>query len=227
MIDKPKKISDTARALLTAAAMRDDHQIRPPKLPIAAARQVVRSLLNAGLAEEVLTSIGSPDFVWLTRDAGEALVLRATAQGLERVADGRGSEAASGAVDTVAETAAVLTQTGSDASNKAPAAAPSEGQSVSGSTYRPAKDAQSGPDGTNGRGMRTPRHTKQARVLAMLRRNEGASGPAIAEAMGWASHTVRSFLAGLAKKGIMVKVLERVGQVGPDKQGAKGSYTAR
>jgi hypothetical protein len=167
-----------------------------------------------------LTSIGSPDFVWLTRDAGEALVLRATAQGLERVADGRGSE-------TVAETAAVLTQTGSDASNKAPAAAPSEGQSVSGSTYRPAKDAQSGPDGTNGRGMRTPRHTKQARVLAMLRRNEGASGPAIAEAMGWASHTVRSFLAGLAKKGIMVKVLERVGQVGPDKQGAKGSYTAR
>jgi hypothetical protein len=34
----------------------------------------------------------------------------------------------------------------------------------------------------------------------MLRRREGASGPQIAEAMGWASHTVRGFLAGLAKR---------------------------
>jgi hypothetical protein len=50
-VDKPKKLSDTARALLTVAATRGDHLIRPPK-PIAAARQVVRSLLGAGLAEE-------------------------------------------------------------------------------------------------------------------------------------------------------------------------------
>jgi ABC-type uncharacterized transport system permease subunit len=48
----------------------------------------------------------------------------------------------------------------------------------------------------------------------MLRRREGASGPQIAEAMGWASHTVRwashtvrGFLAGLAKKDIRVDVL--------------------
>jgi hypothetical protein len=52
MADKPKKLSDTARALLTVAATRGDHLIRPPKLPVAAARQVVRSLLGAGLAEE-------------------------------------------------------------------------------------------------------------------------------------------------------------------------------
>ncbi len=59
----------------------------------------------------------------------------------------------------------------------------------------------------------------------MLRRNDGASGPQIAEAMGWAPHTVRGFLAGLAKKQIAVSVLERVRQVGPNKAGAKGSYT--
>jgi Protein of unknown function (DUF3489) len=70
-----------------------------------------------------------------------------------------------------------------------------------------------------------PKDTKQAQVLAMLARDEGASGPAIAEAMGWAPHTVRGFLAGLAKKGIKVEVLERVRQVGPKSQGAKGSYT--
>ena len=72
---------------------------------------------------------------------------------------------------------------------------------------------------------RTPRNTKHAQVLAMLRRDEGASGPQIAEAMGWAPHTVRGFLAGLAKKGIKVDVLERVRQIGPNKTGAKGSYT--
>lgn len=44
--------------------------------------------------------------------------------------------------------------------------------------------------------------TKQAQVLTMLVRDEGASGPQIAEAMGWAPHTVRGFLAGLAKKGM-------------------------
>ena len=67
--------------------------------------------------------------------------------------------------------------------------------------------------------------TKQAQVIAMLGREGGASGPQIAEAMGWAAHTVRGFFAGLAKKGIAVEVLERVRQVGPNKAGAKGSYT--
>jgi Protein of unknown function (DUF3489)/Homeodomain-like domain len=47
---------------------------------------------------------------------------------------------------------------------------------------------------------RPPRETKRAQVLAMLSRPEGASGPRIAEAMGWAPHTVRGLLAGLAKK---------------------------
>src|SRR3954470_14927799 len=37
------------------------------------------------------------------------------------------------------------------------------------------------------------------------------------EATGWAPHTVRGFLAGLAKKGITVAVLDRVRQVGPGK----------
>ena len=73
---------------------------------------------------------------------------------------------------------------------------------------------------------RPPRtDTKQAAVLAMLRRPEGASGPAMAEATGWAPHTIRGFLAGLAKRGHTLTVLDRVRQVGPGKEGAKGSYT--
>ena len=73
---------------------------------------------------------------------------------------------------------------------------------------------------------RGPREgTKRERVLALLRRPEGASGPQLIEATGWAPHTVRGFLAGLQRKGIAVTVLERVRQVGPNKQGAKGSHS--
>ncbi|MBX6744926.1 MAG: DUF3489 domain-containing protein, partial [Acetobacteraceae bacterium] len=74
---------------------------------------------------------------------------------------------------------------------------------------------------------RRPREgTKQEQVLAMLRRPEGATVAQIAEATGWAPHTVRGFFAGLKKRqGIAVTVLERVRQVGPNREGAKGSYT--
>jgi len=45
------------------------------------------------------------------------------------------------------------------------------------------------------------------------------------EATNWQSHAVRGFLAGLKKKGIQVDALDRVRQVGPNKEGAKGSYS--
>jgi hypothetical protein len=74
---------------------------------------------------------------------------------------------------------------------------------------------------------RKPREgTKQEVVLAMLRRPEGATVAQIAEATGWAQHTVRGFFAGLKKRqGITVEIAERIRQVGSNKQGAKGSYT--
>jgi uncharacterized protein DUF3489 len=73
---------------------------------------------------------------------------------------------------------------------------------------------------------RKPREgTKREKVLALLRRPEGASGPQLIEATGWAPHTVRGFLAGLARKGVEVSVLERVRQVGPNTEGTKGSYS--
>jgi hypothetical protein len=73
---------------------------------------------------------------------------------------------------------------------------------------------------------RPPREgTKQQAVLALLRRDEGATIAQIMEVTAWQSHTVRGFLAGLKKKGTQVDVLDRVRQVGPNKEGAKGSYS--
>ena len=78
------------------------------------------------------------------------------------------------------------------------------------------------PEGT----PRKPREgTKQQAVLGLLRRDDGATIAQIMEATAWQSHTVRGFLAGLKKKGTQVDVLDRVRQVGPNKEGAKGSYS--
>jgi len=47
---------------------------------------------------------------------------------------------------------------------------------------------------------RTRENSKQARVIAMLRRPEGATVPQICEATGWQAHTVRGTFAGAFKK---------------------------
>jgi hypothetical protein len=316
------KLSDTARAMLTLAATRPDRLVRPPQLPTAAARQVVRSLLNNGLVEEVPAPVDEAAYIWREGDDGVALMLHATAAGMaaigvapqepttdldvfrkavativhERgwqaevmdeaeatimVEDGfaNSRDAALVAGDIIAWLEEREAEQDEDAPTaigapESPAAAPVAVSAEPGQTgtpvaeSRPARHAAparaslrqaaqtllaawdaaaarapaldapmaalraalgEGPrrDPHPVRGPRQPREdTKQARVLAMLRRPEGATVAQIAEAMGWQQHTVRGFFAGLKKRqGISVEAAERIRQVGPDRQGAKGSYT--
>ncbi|GGJ02448.1 DUF3489 domain-containing protein [Neoroseomonas lacus] len=65
--------------------------------------------------------------------------------------------------------------------------------------------------------------TKQELVLALLRRDDGATIAQVMDATARRQHTVRGFLASLKRKGVTVEVLERIRQVGPSKQGAKSS----
>ncbi|HEY0425325.1 MAG TPA: hypothetical protein VGC82_18545 [Rhodopila sp.] len=148
MTDKRKKLSETARTLLTAAAMRADHLIQPPQLPIAAARQIARSLLSLGLAEEVPTSDEAADLGWPVGDGGKSHALRATAVGLARIGEGADTAAASSAHEVVAEPGAPLTQTASNAGNPATVLAPTTEPAT---TSRPAQDAQAVSGGPNGR----------------------------------------------------------------------------
>jgi hypothetical protein len=123
MIDKPRKLSVTTRGLLTAAAARDDHLIQPPRLPAAAARQVVRSLLNAGLAEEIPAPIDDAEYGWREIDGGFGLMLRATEVGLACLR-------AEGGSSLVPPTALVLVETGVGADDAMPPGPPAAGDTA-------------------------------------------------------------------------------------------------
>ena len=97
MIPTSIKLSATGRAMLMLAASREDRLVRPPDLPAAAARQVVRSLLTNGLIEEVPATVDDPAFVWREAEEGLKLALRATGAGLAAASEA--SEAAAESPD--------------------------------------------------------------------------------------------------------------------------------
>jgi hypothetical protein len=247
------KLSTAAHAILTAAAARDDRlALAPERLPAAARRAVVQSMLKAGLIEEVVADHDLP--AWRTTESGERFALRVTEAGLHAVgvatADTAPEPAQGGPQEAETASAAPHAPEQAEAAQDAPvpahagprkalrtaaqavvAAWNEEGHPALPDAIAALHDAlattrERRPARTTAGTNRPPRSdTKQATVLALLRRPEGASGPQMIEATGWAPHTVRGFLAGLAKKGITVTVLDRVRQVGPGKEGAKGSYT--
>jgi Protein of unknown function (DUF3489) len=73
----------------------------------------------------------------------------------------------------------------------------------------------------------TPRAgTKQALMIEMLKRPEGATVEQIAAATGWQHHTIRGAISGALKKKLGLNVeATRTRAVGPEKTGAKGSST--
>ena len=73
----------------------------------------------------------------------------------------------------------------------------------------------------------TPRAgTKQALMIEMLRRPEGATVEQIAAATGWQHHTIRGAISGALKKKLGLTVeTTRTREVGSSKTGAKGSTT--
>ena len=177
----------------------------PKTLPAPARNAVFRSMLKNGLLAECAAPRECLGLAWREDADGARVALRITDAGLRAIGvePSVGGEAAAGsrpdAPTDAAEAEAPETGQPSDAGRAAP-------------PPRPAP--------------RKPREgTKREVVLAMLRRPEGATVAQIAEATGWAPHTVRSFFSGLKKRGVEVAVLERVRRVGPDKAGAKGGYT--
>lgn len=227
-------LSHTARAVLTAASQHPDRlAMLPARLPAAAQRSVVQSLLKAGLLEEVEAKSDYPS--WRQTDADQAVALHITYAGLLAVDPGTAASSADAAGqtdtapsakpspsrrETVRRLAEAVTDTWDDDLAKTH---PALASAVV--TLRHALMSQR-PTHVSTGAPRQPRpDTKRALVLGLLRRPKGATVAQVAEATGWARHTVHGFFAGLKKAGTPIEVLERVRQVGPGKQGAAGSYS--
>jgi hypothetical protein len=250
---KPLTLSNTARAMLMLAAAREDRLVPPPRLPPAAARQVVRSLIGKGLIEEVTAISNESALFWRTSEEGIRLHLRATSAGIVAAMEGAGDGGFEAAVapapprpdPDIVPDAARPPEVAHEARQGAIVPNPhlglrqaaqavlvawqkANGVVLADTLHQALQDlhrtlsrapSQRPPD-------RPREGTKQAQVIALLRRPEGTTVAQIAEAMNWAPHTVRGFFAGLKKKGMNLEVLERVRQVGPNKVGAKGTAIA-
>jgi hypothetical protein len=203
------KLSDTQLVILGAAAQRADLSVLPLpdslKLKGGALAKVMDSLRNRGLIR-VLDTDGGPERAVITSEGMAAI-------GVEAEDD----EAPAGAT----EPDAAPTSAEAGATGEGPAEA-----AEADTTATPAgSEVESTPAQSTAKS--TPRAgTKQALMIEMLKRPEGATVEQIAEATGWQHHTIRGAISGALKKKLGLTVeATRTREVGPNQTGAKGSAT--
>jgi hypothetical protein len=223
-------LSDTQALILRQAAEHEAGLAPLPKIPAAARNAVVRSMLKGGLLVEVTAPPEYAGRGWLQDEAGAWIALRITDNGLAALdLEPAGSAPVLPAVDTQEIAAPVIPPLSPEAASSpqdAPTLRPSlraasaavitaweASQPLDAALASLRANLASRPARAP-RAAGTPRRrregTKQAAVLALLRRPEGATVAQVVDATGWAPHTVRGFFAGLrTRHGIKVTVLER------------------
>jgi hypothetical protein len=213
------RLSDTQLVILSTASQRDDGAILPLpdtlKIKGSAVHKVLGSLKSKGLIDHIGTPRGD-----------DPPPLRITRAGLQVLG-----------VETEDDTADAATQgdpgaTSADARAR-PINAPAPATKARGAAT-PAKKGKSAKGKGKARVTKAasadkpkPRAgTKQALMIELLKRPEGATVEQIAAATGWQHHTIRGAVSGALKKKLGLTVeATRTREVGPNKTGAKGSST--
>jgi hypothetical protein len=191
------KLSDIQAVILSAAAQRDEGAVLPLPETLKIRGGAVDKVLGSLKAKGLIEHRGS-------RCGDNPPPLRITRAGLEAIG--------------IEPEDAGDTQRGATEGARLADAADVEGQAQSGAPADTERDAAA---------TRTPRAgTKQALMIALLKRPEGATVEQIAAATGWQHHTIRGAISGALKKklGLTVATI-RTREVGPNKTGARGSTT--
>ena len=208
------KLSDTQVVILSAASQRDNGAVLPLpetlKIKGGAVDKVLGSLKAKGLIDHLGTPRGDdPPPLCITRAGLQAI-------GVEPD-DGETGPAK-------ADTAATSAEAAPAGDTPAPTAA-GDDEAAPGKRKAKTKAAKRGEAAAGEKP--TPRTgTKQALMIELLKRPEGATVEQIAAATGWQHHTIRGAISGALKKKLGLTVeATRTREVGPNKTGAKGSTT--
>ncbi len=188
------QLTDTQLVLLSAATQHPEGAIElASDLKGGAATKAVGKLLRGGLIEEIPSDGTLP--IWRRDDDIGPLALRITPQGL----------AAIGVDASVAGRNAVKSsedQDGSDLVPKRPS------RRIAAAHRNKSKD-----EALQESAKPSARNSKQARVIQMLQRRQGATIAFIMKATGWQQHSVRGFFAGVVRKKLgLTLVSEKTGQ---------------
>ena len=218
--DPMTKLTDTQAVILSSASQRDDGTVLPLpdtlKLTGGAFTKVLGSLEAKGLiAHQGAPHGDDPPPLRITRAGLQAIGVAEPDTTPVLVTDApQGAPGAQEAGATPQEPQAPTERTQA-------ATAPARGK-------RKAKAAKSAKRGKVASAVKpTPRTgTKQAQMIELLKRPEGATVAQIAAATGWQRHTIRGAISGALKKKLGMTIeATRTREVGPNKPGAKGSST--
>jgi hypothetical protein len=211
------KLSDTQAVILSAASQRDDGAILPLPESLKIKGGAVDKVLGSLKAKGLIDHLGAPR-------GDDPPPLRITRAGLQAIGVETEDDASEGA--TPGDTGAPSAEAGAQAIDAAAPVTDAERAAARAKKGKAAKSKARVTEATSA-DKPTPRAgTKQAQMIEMLKRPEGATVEQIAAATGWQHHTIRGAISGALKKKLGFTVeATRTREVGPNKTGAKGSST--